>query len=276
MKAKYLNKYPKGYCEPFNKRVKFRLVNLKPDPDNKGRYLLPRTMNVPSVSRTIFTDEDGNVQTIHIAFTDGQKEKEDGSPVLRYDLEFGQFNNGEMVLDPKNAGDAEKFRYMNHCSFNASSPWRSNDVTPIFERIDEDAIAIQKSELRKARRKAENIVSSLTDEELPEKWALISSDTDASAAIMRNGLEDYAEKYPTEFIKLTGDPVVETINLCKVAKKLGVIENNSKDRIFAFSETGEVITEYTNAPNSYKELAEFLLGEEHLLHRVKSLVASKE
>ena len=118
MKASYLNQYPEGYlCDEFTEPVTFELVNLKDDPDVRGKKLLPRTKNIPFISRTVSKDkETGKRKIVTIGYVTG--ESADGEAEIGRDIEWGLINAGRITLKPDRAKDQLKFEYINYCSFN--------------------------------------------------------------------------------------------------------------------------------------------------------------
>ena len=81
------NQYPKGFLKKFDKPVTFKLINMKPDPDVKGGWIMPRFVNIPATSMVMFTDEKGQKHQVRLALirrvkADGEVEFEDRTLLL--------------------------------------------------------------------------------------------------------------------------------------------------------------------------------------------------
>lgn len=272
MKENIYNQYPEGYLyDTFNKPVTFELVGVKMDPENPKKKLLPRSKNVPSISRTVFKDAKGVSTPVTLAYiVDGE---------IARDIEFGLINDGVITLFPDADRAIEKFNYMNYCSFNESSKWRVSNVKPMFRRVDESDIAIKKLEFRKLVKQALAIVDNMDDKDLFTHVGLFKPGV-VDPTVARNILEEAAERDPKAFIKMidtTGSSDLDdVVRLCKKAKDLKVISNNSRDRIFAYTGSGETIMNYS-APNAgYKELAAFFVANPLEMDKLKTLVKGAE
>ena len=202
MSQEYYNNYPEGFLEDFREKVIFRLVDIKPDPDNPGAYLMPSVTAVPPSSTVTFDDGENRTQ-VHLALVlsydrDGNMIPDDRSMML------GQFNGGELILDPKKPKHVDMFNYLNHCHWNKSSKYTFPGAKHYVEKVDHEAFAAKELEALDIKRIALVTVSIINDDQVKAIASLIleaePEDSPLSPKVRRANLDKIADKYPEKLI----------------------------------------------------------------------------
>lgn len=193
MRADAYNNYPEGFLEEFKEPVVFRLINIKPDPDNEGAFIMPNITAVPSESQVIC---DGEV--VHLALI-STVDPEGNATLDSRSLWLGQINGGEIRLDPKRAKDHKIFKYLNHCHWNRSSKYASdNPADWIVFKFDPETQA--KEELAEKNPMMESIsfITSASDAALRKLHVIIGdgSPKGKSVDVIKNELIKIATSVP--------------------------------------------------------------------------------
>lgn len=196
------NQYPKGFLKEFTEPVTFKLVNMQPDPDVPGGWLMPRFQNIPATSMVMFKDSKGKSHQVRLALirtihASGEIEFEDRTLLL------GQSTNGEIVLDPKNPKDVETFNYLNHCHWNKSSPYTYEGAEHIIYRWDPEVLAKEEMNERASSRKAIIAVSTLSDTQIATLYAQIGAKKPSMVSLseQRNEMEIVAQDNPVRVLE---------------------------------------------------------------------------
>lgn len=236
-----------------NERAVYRVLNVRQDPDNYGKFLIPAALQIPSTDTIYDKDKDDYVP---IAFI--ERTKIDGSAVFG-DIIFTGQNMGYLFLNGGNASHQKIYQYIEVCNFNASNPNRDTSVEALFERIDSKKEAINERAMRKLIVKAVNLALEFDDKRAVEIAAALGIEGE-SIEETRNALEDYAGDNPEEFLEVAERASVEVEKLLKDAIKKGIIVNNVNASRFEWAETKKLIHQYKKSvgKNYIKELAETL------------------
>lgn len=179
----------KDYKIPKDQTIIFQLLNIKPDPQNQGRMIIPMTM-IRSEDK-IYVD--GAVQ--QIAFI--QSVNQDGTYVIDRNIKFTSDTGGCIFCQSGVARDEELAAFLTFSNGNQSNPFRDKNTEPIFRLVDPKREAMDKFELAKQIGKAKQIVYDLNEEEvlLAGKFFEMFEDNAGSIGL---ALLDLAEKNPTE------------------------------------------------------------------------------
>lgn len=255
MEAKLYNQFSPSLERKLkrNERAVYRVLNVREDPDNYGKFLVPAALQIPSTDTVYDKEKDDYVP---IAFI--EKVKIDGAAIFG-DIVFTGQNMGYLFLNGNNASHQKIYQYIELCNFNASNPDRDSSAEALFERIDSKKEAVNERAIRKLIVKAVNLALELDDKKAIEVAAALGIEAD-SIEETRNALEDYAGENPEEFLEVAERASIETEKLLKDAVKKNIIVNNVNASRFEWAETKKVIHEYKKSvgKNYIKELAETL------------------
>ena len=197
-RSEHYNQYPEGFLEDFKEPVTFKLVGIKPDPDNKSGFLMPTITSIPPESKVSFTDKDGKTHLVRLALISSI----DAEGNIAFDdrrLFIGQINNGEIKLDPKRSRDLEVWRYLHHCHWNASSPYAEEDGPHVVFEYNWEAEANKEISGRSAMFHAFKFISSAEDEDINHLYNMIGTEKSSKIGpgAMRNELEKLAISDPS-------------------------------------------------------------------------------
>ena len=279
MKASDYNKYPEWMKKPFDKIQIYTYYDIKPDPDNPGRHIIPNIYQFKLTDHIIVTDEGGsNPRPIHIAYTNASNP--DGSMVVGDDLFFSAQNYGRIVLDPKKASDHAKFMFMEYSNMNASNPNRDISVHPVWKKEDLEVKAKASRVDRKARKEAMLEAAQLSPYMVEVLIDVLgsSSDKEKSEEEQRDIIEDVAETDPKTFLAAVKSSLSEIISTTKKAKDLGIIKNDFKKQAFISQPDDEVIfsTKGLDKKKTYELFAKFLQENPKVLKTIESKVLMEQ
>jgi len=279
MKASDYNQYPEWMKKPFNKMVIYTFYNIKSDPDNIGKYIMPNIYRFKLTDQIVVTDEDGkNARPIHIAYTNASNP--DGSIVVGDDLFFSAEGFGRIVLNPKRASDHAKFMFMEYSNQNASNPNRDENISIVWKKEDLEVEAKASRVDRKARKEAmlEAVQLSPYMVEVLVDVLGSSSDKSKSEEEQRDLIEDIAETDPKTFLAAVKSSLSEIISTTKKAKDLGIIKNDFKKQAFISQPDEEVIfsTKGLDKKKTYELFAKFLQENPKVLKTIESKVLMEQ
>ena len=279
MKASDYNQYPEWMKKPFNKMVIYTFYNIKPDPDNIGKYIMPNIYRFKLTDQIVVTDEDGkNARPIHIAYTNASNP--DGSIVVGDDLFFSAEGFGRIVLNPKRASDHAKFMFMEYSNQNASNPNRDENISIVWKKEDLEVKAKASRVDRKSRKEAilEAVQLSPYMVEVLIDVLGSTSDKEKSEEEQRDLIEDIAETDPKTFLAAVKSSLSEIISTTKKAKDLGIIKNDFKKQAFISQPDDEVIfsTKGLDKKKTYELFAKFLQENPKVLKTIESKVLMEQ
>jgi len=279
MKASDYNQYPEWMKKPFNKMVIYTFYNIKPDPDNIGKYIMPNIYRFKLTDQIVVTDEDGkNARPIHIAYTNASNP--DGSIVVGDDLFFSAEGFGRIVLNPKRASDHAKFMFMEYSNQNASNPNRDENISIVWKKEDLEVKAKASRVDRKSRKEAilEAVQLSPYMVEVLIDVLGSTSDKEKSEEEQRDLIEDIAETDPKTFLAAVKSSLSEIISTTKKAKDLGIIKNDFKKQAFISQPDDEVIfsTKGLDKKRTYELFAKFLQENPKVLKTIESKVLMEQ
>jgi hypothetical protein len=273
------NNYPEWMKKPFTEKVIYTYADIKKDPDNPGRYIIPASYQFKLRDQIVVTDEDGtNQRPIHIAYTKGTNA--DGSLIIGYDLFFSEDNFGRIVLDPKRASDHSKFMFMEYSNMNGSNPNRDESVKIIWTKQDLEVKAKASRVDRKARKEAMLEAAQLSPYMVEVLIDVLgsTSDKEKSEEEQRDYIEDIAETDPKIFLAAVKSTLSEIISTTKKAKDLGIIKNDFKKQAFISQPDEEVIfsTKGLDKKKTYELFAKFLQENPKVLKTIESKVLMEQ
>lgn len=236
-----------------DERATYRVLNVRPDPDNYGRFLMPAALQIPSTDIIYDKGKEDFVPIAAIERTDLE-----GNPVF-INIVFSANNAGYLFLDGSNAVHQKIYQYIEICNYNESNPDRNQGYETFFSRIDAQKEAKVERNMRKLIVTAVNTAVQMDDIKAKEVAMALGIDGESIDEI-RNALEDYAGDNPEEFLEVADRASLEIETLIKEAIKKGIINNNLNSQTFEWAETKKEILKYKKAPgkNYIKELADFL------------------
>lgn len=279
MKATDYNKYPEWMKKPFNQMVVYTFHDIKRDPDNPGKYIIPNIYRFKCIDQIVVTDEDGtNARPIHIAYVNGSNP--DGSIVVGDDLYFSAENFGRIVLNPKKASDHAKFMFMEYSNQNGSNPNRDESTPVIWTKQD---LVVKAKVSRTDRKKRKEALLEAVQLSPYMVGVLIDvlgsiSDKQKSEEEQRDIIEDIAENDPKTFLAAVKSSLTEIISTTKKAKDLGIIKNDFKKQAFISQPDDEVIwsTKGIDKKKTYELFAKFLQDNPKVLKTIESKVLLEE
>jgi hypothetical protein len=236
-----------------NERATYRVNNVRPDPDNYGKFLMPSALQIPSTDVIYDKGKKDFVTIAAIERTDN-----DGNAVF-LNIVFTSSNFGYLFLDGKNAVHQKIYQFLELCNYNDSNPNKNGEAEVHFHRVDTKKEAIQERSVRKLIVKAVNLAIEMEEKKAMEVAMALGIDAESMEEV-RNLLEDYAEENPSEFLEVAERATVEIESLLKEAIKKGIILNNLNSQVFEWAETHKEIYKYKKSPNQnyVKELADYL------------------
>lgn len=236
-----------------DERVTYRILNIRDDPDNFGKFLIPSAYQIPSTD-VIYDKTKGDFISIAAI----ERTDLEGNPIF-LNIVFTASNLGYLFLNGTNPVHQKMYQFMELSNYNSSNKDRNQEQDTIFYRVDNKKEAIEERVLRKLIVKAVNIALELDDKRAKEVAMALGIDAETIEEI-RNQLEDFSEENPEEFIEIVERASLSLETMIKEAIKKGIIKNDVNAQVFAWAETGKELMKYKKAPNKnyIKELTDYL------------------
>jgi DNA-dependent RNA polymerase auxiliary subunit epsilon len=238
-----------------DERAIYRVNNVRPDPDNPGKFLMPSALQIRPVDTIL---DKGTGEFVNIAAI--ERTDIDGNPTF-ISIVFNASNMGYLFLNGNNPVHQKIYQFIELCNNNESNPDRNAaDHEGLFTRVDAKKEAIQERGLRKLIVKAVNLALELDDVRAREVALALGIDAESNEEL-RNELEDYAGDYPEEFLEVVERASLVNETALKDAVKKNIIKNDVNASCFKWVETGKILFTYTKSKdkNYFKELADHLL-----------------
>ncbi len=216
----------------------YRLLNIKPDPDNPGRFLIPTQVNVPPQGRVAVKINDKDVEYYDIAAIQNVLPNK---KVRMYDILFTKQNAGTLEIDGGTTLADQVYAYMELSDYNESNELRDKNVNPIYYRVDHAKDAEKRRHRRNKKLEALQVARSFKDEEALEFADANGIDTNRKLDQVRDDIEDYADKNPEEFMEKASNRQNAMKAKIKRALSKGVIEFDKADSKFVWGKSKEVI-----------------------------------
>lgn len=219
--------------------VKYRLLNGTKNQDkekNDGPVLYPSSVSIPLTDKIWDPGHNALVTVGVIRDVD-----RDGNITYKKHFVYPVKNEGTFTLTGSNSDHIEIYEVLELISLNKTSPYRSEKVHPLFERIDEVAESKAKSQRRNVLRDSLNAIANWDMDELRAAGAAYNIPIDLDKDVIRERLEDIAEKDPVTFYKTIDNEETKTKGLINVAKQRGVISYNAHEHTWTMTGSGELI-----------------------------------
>jgi len=217
-------------------QVVYRLHNIQKSSLDPSRLAIPAAMNVPPVD-TIWDEK--KQEYVPIAAVKSVDAKGEHS---FHDIFFYGSMAGHIILTGGRALDQEIHTYMALCNFNATNPNRDTTKEAIFEMVDEEAKAEKESRTRNVRREALNAAADLSPEEVKDYAAALGKDDTKPVSVLRNELEEMADKTPEDFMKLINNKQAMMKAAINRAIKKGAIVFNQEQSRFEWPNQEAILT----------------------------------
>lgn len=213
---------------PHGTQVVFELLNVKDDPINVGRKVIPLTMIPPR--DVIFLN--GEMHEIGAVINTNP----DKTYNLEHDIIFKPDTGGKLVFTSGNVSDEIKYKFFKWSNFNASNKNRDTSKPAIFREVNPEKDAAERLEKAEAIIKAKSLIQNLNDEE-------VKSLARTLGVSGKEELYTYADNNAAGILSLI-DTIVE-VDLIKIVNKAvqrKKIQTNYVDRKVSFNK--QVIFEY--------------------------------
>lgn len=256
MRADYYNKISSKLEKKLNRNetVTYRILNIRPDDENPGGFLMPYSVNVPSTDSVY---DPGTDEWVDIAIIN--QVRADGEAVLG-DISFEKSNAGTLTLKGSNPAHQKIYQYLEICNFNKSNPNRATSKMAIFKKIDSKSDAEQERRDRLTYLEALNRAAALSDEDMRYVASSLGIKLRGTNVEIRNKVEEFAEEHPEDFLAVIEQQTNRTESLIHEAVDLGIITHNGRSGKFAWTESEEEIFEYKKrvGTKAFYEFAEYL------------------
>lgn len=256
MRADYYNKISSKLEKKLNRNetVTYRILNIRPDDENPGGFLMPYSVNVPSTDSVY---DPGTDEWVDIAIIN--QVRADGEAVLG-DISFEKSNAGTLTLKGSNPAHQKIYQYLEVCNFNQSNPNRATSKMAIFKKIDSKSDAEQERRDRLTYLDALNKAAALSDEDMRYVASSLGIKLRGTNVEIRNKVEEFAEEHPEDFLAVIEQQTNRTESLIHEAVDLGIITHNGRSGKFAWTESEEEIFEYKKrvGTKAFYEFAEYL------------------
>lgn len=235
--------------------VSYRLVGLSANPMDPSRLAIPSLKSVPSIDQVWDPVSESYVDIAAVRSVDP-----DGTHNMHKIYFYGNAG-GILTLYGGRAVDQEIHSYLSLCNYNKSKEGRDDTKEPIFELVDENKRSEVERKSRNIKREALNAAADLSADEVRDYIAALGMDDSGKIEILRNQLEEMADKTPAQFMELISNKqavMKATINRA-IAKNV-IIFNPEQSR-FVWP-NGEVIltVSRTTGGNHIEELVSFCVS----------------
>ena len=222
----------------------FQYLDIKPDPNNKGQFIMPSIAFMPKVDRIYDPKKDdyvdiANIKSLGIG----------GAPVIE-PIAFTKQTQGKLMLRGNKTGDREIFEYLMLSNYNKSNPNRDTSIKPLFELIEPTRVAKESRSQRSLRRDAMNVAAELSASEVREFISSMNKDETRDISVLRDELETMAEKDPKQFIALSKDKNKSIQSNVKKAIDKKIIKFDKASSSFVWVGTGETIVQVPRSSKS--------------------------
>ncbi len=199
------------------KTVVYELLEVKPDPDNKGQWIGSWVYLRPFDT----IDHDGKFYDIGIV----QSYNTDGSYVLNTNVSFPPSDRFRLTLTPGNPVHEEIYRFMEWCNENESNPNRRPDVIPVFKKINTVAFAKSENEKRKSLFDAQQIFFAMKDAEVKKVADLLGVPSGDEIEVVKSNLYLKLESNTEQFLKVAKQSPdnLDSLVLVKKALQSGIL-----------------------------------------------------
>lgn len=188
----------------FGKQVRYRFNISHPDPhpDNKGMVVWPSVFKLGPIKYDIKDPHDPKKRK-QIALVKEVDEK--GLPNAYYRIQVTERNEGILRLNLDKDHDRDVCAVMElHPKFDGGQ-FQDKTLPPVFVRVDEQKDARRTREDRKTRINAMRVAADYNDGEVKDFACAMNWDENEDLDILRNKVEEMADKEPLRFTALVDD-----------------------------------------------------------------------
>lgn len=265
IKINDFQKYEETRIPKTSGSVTYELLDIKPDPDNKGQFL--GSWHYLRPYDTI--EVDGKFHNIGIV----QNYNADGSYVLNSNVSFAPSDRFRLTLSQGNPIHEEIYRFMEWCNENDSNPNRRADVIPVFKKINVVAFAKSEVEKKKALFEAQKIFFAMKDEEIRNVANLLGIPSNDDIEVVKNNLLLKVENATDAFLKVAkkAPETIDDLVLVKSAIKEGILKIDKEQKKVSFGDDNRVVFEYFgNRPKEDELLKELQEKHTDVLEAIKA------
>lgn len=258
-KTELYNNLPKELIDKTKLRpgetVSYKLVGIGANPMDPSRMAIPSLKNVPSVDQIWDSATETYVDIAPVRSVDP-----DGKHNF-HSIYFYGSSGGIMVLHGGRAVDQEIHSYLSLCNYNKSNQGRDTSKEAIFELVDETVKSETERRSRNIKREALNAAADLNPEDVRDYIASMGLDDTGKIDVLRNKLEEMADKTPQQFMELINNKQAIMKASVNRAISKGVILFNAEQSRFMWP-NGEVIltVSRTTGGNNVDELVSYCVS----------------
>lgn len=197
------NNFPAEYNPPKlakDEVAVYRLIVSNPDPAIKGVQRFPNNFKIRSVDRVQLGGE-----TYDIGLVTRVDKEGDVLEVRFINISNANREAGYFRLIGGRIADEELYTFLELTNANESNENRDKSIEPSFKRIDQRKNDVTTRKQRSRRLEAMTAAQNFDLKEVREFTAARGWNEDDDEVIMRNRIEEMAEKDPEGFIKAWGD-----------------------------------------------------------------------
>lgn len=232
--------------------VIYRMLTGRPDPsrkDDKGNVIISygKSVRIPTKDRIwdpYWKDSSG--KKIGRFVDIGVVQEFTGDNVTKtvpfYATNGGDFiNDGLIRLSGSNNRDAEIYEFFEISNYNKSFPYRSEDVEPIFERLDLEAENQRAIKVISKKADALTLAINMTLTEMREFCAQMNWNEIAEESVIKTQLLQFAESNPAKFLELYNDPMFSNKSTVKRAITADIIRYDPAQHRIVWGNTEQTI-----------------------------------
>jgi len=267
--------------DSFGKEVKYRfnISHENPDPEKyNGPIIWPSIYTLdPKVLNVLDNDEDRKDKSKAKRIGIVKEIDEKGAPKSFRPIRVRGQYAGILTLDLTTPEGREEAAMMELHPKVEGSFFRDERLLAVVHRIDETKEATEAIKLRKQRKKAMEAASGMAEKELRDFAAAMNWNENENPDILRNKMEEHAEKYPGLFTGLIEGNLMKYQSTVKMALTQKVLSYDPVGGRWTYTENGELIVLLppNGSQNELEQMAEFLSsnGEkgETIFKRIKAL-----
>ena len=179
--------------------VSYRLVGLSANPMDPSRLAIPSLKSVPSIDQIWDPVTENYIDIAAVKSVDP-----DGTHNLHKVYFYGA-SGGVLTLYGGRAIDQEIHSYLSICNYNKSKDGRDSSKDAIFELVDEGRKSEEERRSRNVKREALNVAADLTADQVRDYVAAMGLDDTGKIDVLRNKLEEMADKLPHQFMDLVNN-----------------------------------------------------------------------
>ena len=253
--------------------VVYRLHDLPEHPFIPGAKAIPSVRQVPVVDQIYDSTTESYIDIAAVRAVNSEGEH------TFHDLSFRIESAGELRLVGGRGVDQEIHSYLKLCNYNVSNPDRDSTKEAIFEFVDESAKSDVERKQRNIKREALNAAADLTADDVRNYTAALGRDDSGKLEVLRNHLEDMADKSPADFLDLIGNKQALMKATINRALNKGVIVFNEEQSRFSWPNGEAILTvARTTGGDNVEELISFCVSSakgEKVYQTIQSKAKSK-